>query len=176
MWYVIKTAAGREEAACHKCKNAFPESAYRELFVPSYEKPFYRDGSWIVSRVALFPGYLFADTDEAHSEGIRRILESQMSSTAQPVCAGEDFVPVYEDEQAFLAGLMDERHVISISRGDMIGNRLVVHEGPLKHHTGKISWINRHKRMAGLKAYLLREERNIKVGLEIIHKTGAKAG
>ena len=176
MWYVIQTASGREEVVCGKCKIAFPEGTCTDIFVPMCDRPYYRQGMWFSVRKPLFPGYLFADTDADHSEGIRRILESQMSSTAQPVCAGDDFVPVYEDEQAFLAGLMDEHHVISISRGDVIGDRLVVHEGPLKHHTGKISWINRHKRMAGLKAYLLREERNIKVGLEIIHKTGAKAG
>lgn len=176
MWYVLKTAEGKEEKACEACRRAFPAGSYSHVFVPYYVSPYHRDGQWSETRKPLFPGYIFADADESGAEEIKDILLYHIPNIAKPVCVGDDFVPIYSDEQELLESLMDKDHIVGISNGNLVDNRVVVDEGPLRGYADKVCWFDRHKRMASIETSLHGNKRRIKMGLLLVNRINTKAG
>ncbi|MEG2506006.1 MAG: KOW motif-containing protein, partial [Carnobacterium sp.] len=63
-----------------------------------------------------------------------------------------------------------EDHVVDMSVGYIIGDKIIVRDGPLKGKEGSIKKIDRHKRIAFIEVEFLGEVRETKVGLEIITK------
>ena len=79
---------------------------------------------------------------------------------------------IYEDEEKFLRGLMDENHTVRLSRGLIVGDEVVITEGALKDYIGRIVNIDRHRREAKLGVRLFGGvETPVKVGLEVMYKT-----
>ena len=176
MWYVLKTTEGKEDRACEECRRAFPAGSFSDVFVPYYVRPYRRGGEWTEIRKPLFPGYIFADTDDAGAKEIKDVLRYRIPHTAQPVCVGDDFVPIYSEEQEMLGRLMDSDHVVGISNGSLIDDRVVVDKGPLKACPDKVCWLDRHKRMAGVEMSLHGKQHRIKMGLLVVNKLYTKAG
>ena len=174
MWYVIQTDAGKERSVCRKCEQAFPGGSYKEIFVPGYMRLAKREGTWTEGLKVLFPGYFFVDASDPAS--IEDVLRHYLSRIAKPVCVGDEFIPIYEDEQRFLEEMMDGDHIVRISKGDIVNGECVLYEGPMKGRTDRIVYIDRHKRSADVKVYLHGMERKIHVGLVIVSKTAGKAG
>lgn len=168
MWYVIQTDSGKEENTCRKCGQVFPDGSYDDIFVPGYMRLVKRGGVWSEERKVLFPGYFFVDAKEP--DIIEDILRNYLYRIAKPVCVGNDFIPIYEDEQSFLEGLMDADHVIKLSRGDIIDGKTVLSDGPMRDRTERIAYIDRHKRIADVRVYLHGVERKMRVGMVIVNK------
>ena len=176
MWYVLKVIEGKEENACETCRMTFTDECHADVFVPYYARPYHRDGEWKEIKKALFPGYIFVDTDKAGAERVREMTVKRIPYTAQPVCVGEEFVPIYEDEQRLLESLMDKDHVVTVSNGNIIDDRVVVDEGPLMQYSDKVCWYDRHKRMANIEMNLLGKTRRVKIGLVLANRIYTKAG
>lgn len=169
MWYIVQTVAGREELVVEKCRNAFPKESYRCIFVPKYMVLKKYQEVWRQEKKILFPGYFFVDTNQ--SEAIRDVLEGPLVNLASPVCVGDDFVPVYPEEQEFLEALMDQNHTVGISRGNIINGSFDIKEGPLYQKSFCILRIDRHKRLADIDLLLHGKHRKAKVALEIVSKS-----
>ena len=69
----------------------------------------------------------------------------------------------------------DERRVVEMSEGIMEGSKVVVLRGPLRGHEAEIKRIDRHRRMAELEVSMLGRMKTIRLGLEIVSKSPAKA-
>lgn len=169
MWYIIQTAVGREESVCNKCKNAFPEGSYRRIFVPKYIILRKYQGTWYEESRVLFPGYIIADSDDG--EIIKDILQGPLSRIASPVCVGDDFVPVYPEEEQFLDALLNMNDTVAMSRGDIVNGEYDIKEGPLRQRSNCIRKIDRHKRIAKIEFLLYGQSRQAEVGLEIVRKS-----
>ena len=57
-----------------------------------------------------------------------------------------------------------------MSEGVIEGDRVIVLNGPLMNHEGRISKIDRHRRIAYLDMPMMGRTKTIKVGLEIVSK------
>lgn len=169
MWYIVQTIAGREESVSEKCKNAFPRHSYRRIFVPKYMVMKRYQGVWQEEKKILFPGYFIVDADEG--ETIKDILTGPLSRIASPVCVGDDFVPVYPEEEQFLDSLLDQDDTVGVSRGDIVNGVFDIKEGPLRKRSFCIRRVDRHKRLADIECQLHGERRRVRVGLEIVRKT-----
>ena len=176
MWYVLKVAEGKEDTACETCRKAFPAEFHTGVFVPYYARPYHRDGEWKEIMKALFPGYVFVDTDKAGAETVKEIVTKRIPHTAQIVCVGDDFVPIYQEEQDMLENLMDTEHIVAVSNGNIVDDKVVVDEGPLRQYSDKVCWYDRHKRMANIEMTLLGITRRIKIGLVLANRIYTKAG
>ncbi len=75
------------------------------------------------------------------------------------------------EEEEFLRFLCGEMRHIGMSRGVIRGGDMQVTEGPLKGMESQICKIDRHKRLAKLRASKRQNIRYIPAGLEIIEKT-----
>lgn len=169
MWYIVQVVAGREESVSEKCKYAFPDGSYHHVFVPKYAVLKKYAGIWQQEEKVLFPGYFFVDTDD--SETIREILTGPLAKMAVPVCVGDDFVPVYPEEQRFLETLMDQNYTVGISRGNIVDGQFDIKEGPLQQKSFCILRIDRHRRLADIDLLLHGQHRKAQVALEIVNKS-----
>lgn len=88
----------------------------------------------------------------------------------------EVFIPLNGDEVAWLNAFAgDERRVVEMSEGIMEGSKVIVLRGPLMGHEAEIKRIDRHRRTAELEIRMLGRVKTIRLGLEIISKSSAKA-
>lgn len=167
MWYVIQVIEGSTDIAFQKCRQAFPATVYKEIFIPMYECMRKYKGEWHLIRRELFPRYFFVDTDfgEMVEESLRLL-----SRFVKPVCVGKGFVPITKAEQMTLESLMDASHVIRMSRGDLIDGEFEIYEGPLQGRGTVIRRIDRHKRIGDIEVSLLGERKRVQIGLEIVRK------
>lgn len=168
MWYVIQTLGNVDvQKVCDKFKQAMPDTLLKDVFVPQYVCLKHYQKEWHEKLVPLFPNYFFVDTERA--EEIRERLKV-LSQIMKPVCVGEEFVPIYAEEQEFLERMMDAGHIICKSVGNIIDGRFDIYEGPLQDKAHLVRKVDRHRRLAYVEIQLHGERRQMQVGLEIIKK------
>ena len=83
---------------------------------------------------------------------------------------GSEYTPISSEEEMFLHQLIGDDYIAQESIGVIEGDKVIVMRGPLHGLEGSIVKINRHKRIAIIKADFMGGPREIKVGLEIIDK------
>ncbi len=175
MWYVVQALGNEDiEKVCGKCRTAMPEGVVKELFIPRYICLKHFKKEWHEKLLPLFPDYFFLDTEQP--EEVQERLKP-LSRIMKPVRVGKDFVPVYPEEQRFLEELMDERHVIQKSTGNLIDGQFEIYEGPLQDEKKYrlIKKVDRHRRLANLEVQLLGTVRQVQVTLEIVKKINTAA-
>ena len=63
MWYVIQTTTGQEEILVEMMRKILSKELYRDCFYIKRECAIKQKSSWEICQKALFPGYVFIDTD-----------------------------------------------------------------------------------------------------------------
>lgn len=170
MWYAVWVQTGKEEQIrdiCHK--SLADKQVFKDCFVPKYEKPWRENGVWIKKQEVLFPGYLFFVAEDP--AGLRMVLKD-IPEFAKVLGDNEGPIALYEEEIDFLKKHINQDKVFEISTGEMVGEKLIVTEGPLKDLEGKVAYVDRHKRQAVLEVELFGRVVRMKVGLEIVKKVG----
>ena len=167
MLHVIQVMAGMEDVTEKLLRKYLDDSWYTELFVPRYASMRRYGGVWHDILKAMFPGYVFVETEEAEKVFVRlRYIPKSMHI----IYAEREILAVYPEEEKFLRDMIDEEYIVQMSRGFMIGDRLCITEGALQKHQGKIIKIDRHKRLATLSVNLFGRETPVEVGLEVVEK------
>lgn len=167
MWYVIQVFSGRENLTKQMCQTLVKDNAIRQCFIPFSEKKFKYKGKWITTQVVLFPGYLFIETEEKEE----LFFQLKKVPLFTKVLGLEyEMVALMEEEVRFITALMDENHTVKMSEGIIVGERVVVYEGPLQGREGLIKKVDRRKRLAVLEMELLGRTIDVTVGLEIVAK------
>lgn len=120
----------------------------------------------------MFPGYLFIETDKPDDFFLR--IRNGWGKIIFETCfllkKDAYICPISAEEQEQIRNLCGENHVLELSTGYMIGERLIIEEGPLKELQGRIVKIDRHKKLAMLRCKFMGEERLIKAGLEVVER------
>ena len=167
-WYVIQTKSGDEAELKTFMESICPTELVVRFFIPLYENVWRSGGRGHISMNRLFPGYVFAETDEPKK--LFAMLKTVPRFTRLLNMEGEDhekvFLPVSEADEAFLRSLMDEDYVIRVSyiHKDKSGriDRLI---GPLKTYESRITKLDVPHRRAIVQTYIFGKERTIKFGL-----------
>lgn len=145
-WYAAHVPQGREEAFADKCRRIISAEVLEDCFFPKCEKFMKRQGSWVVEEAPLFSEYFFLATRDV------RALAKELATLSFPVLLiGRDrrtFAPLAADVQTWLAGVLDNRHVLRASTGVIEDGVLRVQRGPLRGHEADVRRIDRHKRVA----------------------------
>ena len=165
MWYVIHTMSGMEAKCMQQCQKYVDDSDYNEMFVPQYISKKHYKQEWHEVKKTLFPGYMFVDTENIESvmKGLKQVY--QYTKVLRDC---ETISPITEQEQAFLATIMDKEHVVRYSEGFLIGEEVVVTSGPLKDYRGNISKIDRHRRIAKMEVCMFGRMTPMEVGFGAI--------
>lgn len=169
MWYVIQVRSGTEETIRQQCLNRIPGGILQHCFIPHYEIQRKIRGRWEIRQKILFPGYVFAVTEDL--EALYKSLKKVIGMT-KLIGTGREIVPLTEAEQQFLLEFGGEEQLVELSEGVIEHSVIRVTSGPLQGKEGYIRRIDRHKRKAWLELELFGEKRLVEAGLEIVSKTG----
>ncbi len=164
MWYVIQVRTGSEERVTLSCRRLIV-SKEEDVFYPTRELIKRIHGENVLTKRALFPGYVFFETE--NPEGLFHRLKRVQLLTKLLRVDGE-FVPIYPEEEALLRKLCGKDHSVGVSEGFTDGKKVHIVSGPLTGMEGKVKKINRHKKIAVLEVFLLGEMRELVLGYEDI--------
>lgn len=167
-WFVFSVVTGRE--------NKVSEFLIREglnSFIPKVENFFISKEYGRKQIRPMFPGYVLVETDidciefittaneiTYRNKYIKTILEKKNPYS----------MALTQAEKDFLLTFCDDEYLVGESIGYIEGDRAVVTEGPLKGHDGKITYVNRHKRIARIEVPFLGQMREVQLALTILTK------
>ena len=164
MWYVIQVRALHETEVCDLCKRdvLIPGES---IFVFRSEKFVRQRGSWEKKTIPTFQKYIFVETGDV--DGFRQRLKAVKQMT-KFIGAGDEIVPIYPEEEAWLRRLGGPEHIVTVSEASLVGEDITVLSGPMKGLECNIKWINRRQKTIGIGISLLGNEQTIKVAMEFV--------
>lgn len=165
MWYVVQTMSGDENRCLTFCQAHFDSSIYNRIFIPKYIMKVRYRKQWHDAEKVLFPGYIFIDTDEI--EKVQKALR-EVPMFTRALSNADKVAPITVQEQEFLQNMMNEKDIVDISEGFIIGDRVCVTQGALRNYTGSITKVDRHKRIAHLNIDLFGRPTPIQVGFAAV--------
>ena len=167
MWYVIQVRTGYETEIAEECRmRAACEG--EDIFVITSERMMrQKDGTWEEKQQSAFPGYIFAETDDAEGLYIRL---RQVKTMTKILTVGDEIHPIYPEEEELLKKLSGEDHCIRVSKGFKAGDRLVVTDGPMKGYEGMVKWVKTHRKVAAIEVELLGQKIAVKLGFEFLRE------
>ena len=168
MWFVIWTSTSREEA-CIKLLDERFKKLFDRAFVPKRALSRKRGKEWKIEETALFPGYLFIDTDEDRIEDLAAKLRS-ISGFNIVLSTDGGFLPLTPGESAFAEQLYGGGGTFDTSTGIIEGDKVIIQGGPLIGLEGAITKIDRHKRRAYIELNMFGVKTKTSVSLEIVEK------
>jgi len=169
MWYVVQVRTGDERKLAERLKLEI-KAENEDIFVPLFERKKSVKGEWTKVTMPLFPGYIFFETDDVKDFCLRL---KKINAFTKILGTESGFSSISPDEEKFLKILIGDNYVAEESVGVIEGDKIVIKYGPLRGLEGNILKVNRHKRIALVKADFMGGPREIKVGLEIIDKVTA---
>lgn len=167
MWYVVQVFTGTEHNICRQAEKVIPTAILQRIFIPHYEQKRRVCGEWKLLQKVLFPGYVFVVTD--HIEELWLQLKKVIGLT-RLVGAGEDIIPLTEEEVDFLLNFGKEEQIVKMSQGFIENDRVHITDGPLMGMEGCIRKIDRHKRKAWVEVQMFGRKQVVQVGVEIVRK------
>lgn len=167
MWYVVQVRSGTEHNIRIQCNKKIPDTIMERCFIPYYEEKKKQNGSWNTLQKILFPGYIFMITEDV--EKLFFHLKT-IEGMTKLIGAGNDIIPLTEEEIIFLQRLGGDEQIVSMSEGIIEGTQVTIISGPLKGMEGLIQKIDRHKRKAWLELEMFGKMQQVEVGLEITRK------
>lgn len=167
MWYVIQVRTGTEESIRKQCEKLVDHYSMKRCFIPYQERLKRYRGQWHKELMPLFPGYIFADSQDVNL--LFRELK-RVSGLTKLLETGSVIVPLTLEEMNFLKQLGKEDQIVTISKGLIVNSQVKILEGPLKGLEGAICKIDRHKRKAWLELAIFGRKMRVEVGVEILKK------
>lgn len=124
-------------------------------------------GKWHKERWILFPVYVFlvSDAKEFLLFALKRVI-----GLTKLIGTRDEIVPLTEEEVDFLLEIEKEEQVVTMSKGMIVDDKVMIRSGPLKGNEGLIKKIDRHKRKAWLDLEMFGRMVETQVGLEIVEK------
>ena len=141
-----------------------------EVFVIKAQKNHRIKGEWIMREYLLFPSYVFFETDDPSDLRIRLKKIPEMTKILK---TGDEFTPLYPEEEAHLRKLGGDNHFASYSEGILIGDKLEVLDGAMKGFEGNVKKIDRHHRSVIIEVNLMGRPIEVELGLSVIKKVDA---
>lgn len=150
-----------------QCERLVDHHAMERCFIPYQEQLKRYMGQWHKEMMPLFPGYVFADSQDVDLlfGELKRV-----TGLTKLLGTGSAIVPLTWEEIAILKRLGKEEQIVTISKGLIADNQVKILEGPLKELEGAICKIDRHRRKAWLELVMFGRIQRVEVGLEILEK------
>ncbi|NBI71531.1 antiterminator LoaP [Clostridiaceae bacterium] len=176
MWYVIQVSGGQEEGTARLMQRRISREILKECFIPRKERNKKFKGIWRQVEEILFPGYVFAVTEEP-GELFHQLksVDRLTKLLREEAC----FYPLSPEEERMIRGMGDKRHVTRISRiivspdaGRDVGREVMILDGPLKNQEGRIVRYNLHKREVTVRMPFMGNEVELRLGIEMVGERG----
>lgn len=167
MRFAVQVTTRQEENTIVLCREIIAPSVLSDIFYPQTETMRKFCGEWLKRQIPLFPGYLFADTNEPDE---LRSLFFRVPKLTKLLGAGTEPIPLSIQETEWLDRILNPSHVAEFSTGIIVGDRLTVESGALRGMEGLVRYIDRHKRTAVLEVEMFGRKVRTTLGLEVVRK------
>ena len=173
-WYVLFVETGKENESVREIAKGGIEGV--QAFVPMYNTKFRNSGKIVSEKKRLFPGYIFVEAEipglEFYASVRRLVVRSEHILKVLKYGNGylEYLFEMKEEEVAVFQKLWNCDCCVEMSQGVIVGDRIVISDGPLFGFESYIKRINRHKMEATLELELMGDKREVIVGLEVVKK------
>ena len=159
---------GKERNVCEFLKNKYSW----EVFTPYREIVHKIKGERVIVKKLLFPSYVFIETALSPIDFRQKLLneKKQFQGILKELKYEDDVSALSEKEKAYLNGLMNDEKTVALSKGEIIGGKVLILEGPLKGYENSIKKVDRHKRKAVLQVVINGNTLEVNVPLEIVRK------
>ena len=169
-WYVAYVGVGQEISACEICNRMISKDLLVECFLPKYETMRKINGEWQRLHQLLFPGYVFLISNSI-IELLSKLAKLPIHIRVLGQNNDEDkIIALSEEERDWLLAFTDKVHCIRMSRGYILGDKIIVSHGPLVGREAIIKKIDRHKRRAIVEISMFGRTTTASIGLEIVAK------
>lgn len=166
MWYVIQTRTGDEKELVHMIEELVPKDQYKECFYIKMECARKSENGWQICERAMFPGYLFVDTQTP--KDVYFTLKQIPKLTKLLKEDGEVFLPVEEEERQFLTSIQSEGHLVRRSLVKLDKERQIIDAGgAVGKYFNQIVKQRVRKRYVLIRQQFLGKERNIMLGIKV---------
>lgn len=159
-WYVAQVATGSERQscdliarACHVRDEQKPDEPplIAEVFAPSYQSQFKKNGEWHDEERLLLPGYVVVVTGRPWE--LARVMYT-MPGFTRILTQGETYVPLSVDDRQWIERWTTEGdRTIPMSVAYKVGDKLVVTSGPLKGFEFMITRVKRRQSVAEIEVH-----------------------
>ncbi len=169
MWYVIQVKSGEEmrmKTLLDKLDKLGTKGAYRECFIPMFEDVRISGGKCRIVFRRLFPGYIFADSDNPDRlfETLKGIPDFTRLLGTSEADGNKIFIPVGEEDREFMMTMFEDG-LMHISYVHMNRNgRIDKIAGPLSNYRNHITKLELRHRMAIVEAEMFGKKRKVKFG------------
>lgn len=169
--YVMQVATGREKQTLDLLDRVLGRSVRATFYAPRYQYHKKIKGAWELVEELLTPGYVYIKTSMLDIDELTQQIR-QVPAFTRVLTQDGKIIPLSADDEAWLMRLTGPEHLVEPSIGFMEGDEVVIVQGPLKGFETQIKKIDRHKRLAYVEVRLLGRTKLIKVGAEIVRRTG----
>ena len=180
-WYVMYVRTSSEQRVIDDINRYIQKHEYMHEFDPFCpESEYYyrskqdRQLGKSYRKRPLFPGYVFVETTMPPEQFVREfgayVYGSQDIIRLLRMGAPTN-IALPEGERRRLEFLLRDKRCLERSVGYIVGDRVVVEDGPLKGAEGLIKYINRHNRYADIEVDMFGGKIKARVALEIVQKT-----
>lgn len=169
MWYVIQTMTGQEEEVLLFMNTILDMGLYEKCFSIKTEWMKRLAGGWQLQVRALFPGYIFIQTDRPEELflNLKKVPKfSKLLGTGR-----YEFVSVKEDEEWFLKRMLNGNrdYTMKLTTVEALEDgKILIIEGVLEQFEKNILKWNLHKRYAVVRVEILGEERTVIFGIRLL--------
>lgn len=168
MWYVIQTTTGSEQELLTVMDRVFDHRLYQRCFYIKREAIWRRSGKCVIHVEALFPGYVFIQTENPEEIYLRL---KDIPQFAKMLGKEEiDFHPVSKEEELFLKRMLngDREDTVRLSsvKIDDQGNLLSC-GGALHYFQEYIIKKRIRLRYVIIRVHLLGRDREVKLGIRL---------
>ena len=164
--YVVYSPSGKTEKTAELIRQTILLDG-ETVFVPKIERLKKIHGYLRLETRDLFPGYLFIETSDPEALGKRLAESAKYRADYVKLLKNDNLVmPLLPDEERWYRQIANDSHVIEMSFGRVEDGHVTVTSGPLKGMEDQIVHVNRHKRIAVVRAMFLGEEKEVVLGLE----------
>lgn len=171
MWYVIQTITGQEELLVEMISRMIPQEDYVECFYIKRECARKDEHVWKVYETALFPGYVFVDTDkpgEIYKE-LKKIPKFSKFLRHEK----ELFLTVEEEEKRFLENIQSKGHLVRRSKVTLDEEkRIVAADGAVGRYLDQVVKQRIRKRYVLIQQRFMGKERKILLGIRLEEDEG----
>ena len=164
MWYVIHTQKGRENRVAREIRDDVTRDD-ESVFIFENEMQYKVKGEWIKDRKPFFPGYIFVEIEKDRAEDFDKRLRKKKSKL---ITVDGVITPIMPEERDYLMRLGGEEHIIHHSEGFRVDDMVEITSGSFKGYKGEIRKLDRHNRRARVCMYLMGQEFEVEIGLEIV--------
>ncbi|WP_080802543.1 antiterminator LoaP [Arabiibacter massiliensis] len=179
MWYVIQVLSGQEGKACELINSQIAgersqdgKPVLKECFVPRYQVERKFHGQYRTLTRNLFPGYVIAVTSRVGELNERL---GRIPTFTRMLGSEKSFIPLDRTEKALINAFTTEKHrVVSLSKAVIVGDDVVVTEGPMIGREGWITEVNRRKGTARIETDMFGRTINVEIGLAVVGRRPEK--